>query len=158
MILVSSCLLGIKAKYDGGVNTCELLMRYCRLGKYVPICPEQLGGLATPRLPVELQGGGGEEVLAGKAIAVNCEGEDVTEKFVEGARQVLSVGKMFTVTAAVLKERSPSCGAHQIYDGSFRHITTMGQGITAALLRQSDIPVYSQTELTPELLERLLKK
>jgi len=157
MILVSACLLGIYSKYDGTTsNTNDLLMKYCHLGKYLPVCPEQLGGLATPRPPVEISNRTGADVLSGKAQAKNKLGQDVTGQFVRGAEQVLYIARIMPVTAAILKERSPSCGSHQIYDGSFNHVAKEGMGVTAALLSQNNIPVYSEEELTEELLKRLL--
>ncbi|MBM7866788.1 DUF523 domain-containing protein [Heliobacterium gestii] len=159
MILVSSCLLGIRAKYDGSQNTVEALLDLCRQGLVVPVCPEQLGGFSTPRPPVELRGeGGGEAVLNGQAIAVNENGVDITEGFIEGARQTLRVARLFGATAAILKERSPSCGVHLIYDGAFAGNRIEGQGVAAALLRREGIPIYSEEDLTEELLEKLAKE
>lgn len=156
MILVSSCLLDIHSKYDGGSNANSLLMQYCHLGKYIPVCPEQLGGLPTPRQPVEIAGGSGEDVLDNGKRACSENGQDVTPQFVRGAGEVLKIGRSFPITAAILKERSPSCGSSLIYDGTFRHITKPGRGVTTALLARHGIPVYSEVELTKELLEKLL--
>lgn len=157
MILVSSCLLGIHAKYDGSVNNLnDLLMKYCYLGKYIPVCPEQLGGLTTPRKPVELIGGSGSDVFKGRARAENSAREDVTADFLRGAQETLRLTRIFPVKAAILKERSPSCGVHQIYDGGFSHVLRQGSGVTAELLRQNGIPVYSEEDLSEELLKRLL--
>lgn len=156
MIIVSSCLLGIYAKYDGGSNAHELLGRYTRRGKYIPVCPEQLGGLPTPRQPVEIVSGNGQDVLAGVSMAVSKGGDDVSMHFVRGAREVAAIVRAFPVTAAILKERSPSCGVNLIYDGSFNHVTKTGQGVTAAILKQLNIPLYSEADLTEELLLKLL--
>lgn len=153
MILVSSCLLGVHAKYDGTVsNKNDLLMKYCHLGKYIPVCPEQLGGLGTPRNPVEIIGGNSCDLLAGSAKAKNNEKEDVTEQFLRGAEETLRLAKIFRVKAAILKERSPSCGVHMIYNGNFEHITLEGRGVTAELLSRSGITLYSEEDLTEELL------
>ncbi len=156
MILVSSCLLDIFSKYDGNSNACALLMEYSHLGKYIPVCPEQLGGLPTPRPPVEIIGGSGEDVLFNGNKALNEHGQDVTQQFIKGAGEVSKIARTFPVTAAILKERSPSCGSAIIYDGTFAHIIKPGQGVTAALLRKHKIPIYSETQLTRELLEKLL--
>lgn len=156
MIIVSSCLLGTNSKYDGNSNANDLLMQYSHLGKYIPLCPEQLGGLPTPRPPVEIIGGSGEDVLYNGQKACGEQGQDLTGQFIKGAEEVLKITRAFPVTAAILKERSPSCGSNLIYDGTFRHITKPGQGVTAALLREHGIPVYSETEITIELLEKLL--
>ena len=158
MILVSSCLLDVHSKYDGTSNANALLMKYTHLGKYIPVCPEQLGGLPTPRSPVELAGGSGEDVLLKGGKAYDQQGRDVTAQFVRGAEEVLKISRAFPVTAAILKQRSPSCGSSLIYDGTFAHRTKPGRGVTAALLDRYTIPVYSEEELTPELLEKLLEK
>lgn len=148
MIIVSSCLLGIHAKYDGTLtNKNDLLMKYSHLGKYLLVCPEQIGGLPTPRPPVEITGG----------AAINSNGHDVTTQYKKGAEQCLYLATIFNIKAAVLKERSPSCGVHEIYDGSFRHVVCKGKGVTAALLSENGIPVYSEEELTEALLCELLE-
>jgi uncharacterized protein YbbK (DUF523 family) len=131
-------------------------MKYCHLGKYLPICPEQLGGLTTPRAPVEIIHGSGEEVLKGIAKIKNNLGKDVTAEFRKGAEQLLYISQKMPVTAAILKERSPSCGVHKIYDGSFKHVVKEGKGVAAAMLYQHNIPVFSEEEMTEELLRELL--
>lgn len=156
MIIVSACLLGIKAKYDGKSNAHALIQKYSSAGKFIPVCPEQLGGLPTPRDPVEIIGGTGQEVLLGRCVAQGQQGEVVTPQLIQGATEVMKMVKMFKVTAAILKERSPSCGVHYIYDGSFTHNLMPGQGVTAALLKESNIPIYSEEGLTEEQLVGLL--
>lgn len=157
MIIVSSCLLGVHAKYDGTVtNKNYLLLKYSYLGQYLPFCPEQLGGLTTPRAPVEIIDGSGEDVLQEKTKAINSIGEDVTSQFKKGAEQSLYLAEIFSIKAAILKERSPSCGVHKIYDGSFRHVIREGQGVTAAILSWKGIPVYSEEDITEALLCKLL--
>jgi uncharacterized protein YbbK (DUF523 family) len=131
-------------------------MEYTHLGKYIPVCPEQLGGLPTPRSPVEIVNGSGEDVLSGGKRAHGKDGRDVTAEFIKGAEEVLKIARTFPVTAAILKERSPSCGSSLIYDGTFQHVAKPGQGVTAALLKKFNIPVYSEQEITKELLEKLL--
>ena len=156
MILVSACLLDIFSKYNGETNANDLLLKVCRYGRFIPVCPEQLGGLTTPRQPVELTGVSGAAVLHGEGKAVTQDGCDCTPQFIKGANEVLKLARLFPVSAAILKERSPSCGSCFIYDGSFSHTVTPGEGVTAALLRQHGIPVYSEQTVTPELLEQLL--
>ncbi len=147
MNMVSSCLLGLSGKYDGTVtNKNDLLMKHISLGKYLPICPEQLGGLPTPRPPVEITGG----------LAINNKGQDVTAQFIKGAEQCLYLAGLFPVKAAILKERSPSCGVREIYDGTFSQVVRQGKGLTAVLLADRGIPVYSEEDLTEELLCKLL--
>jgi uncharacterized protein YbbK (DUF523 family) len=156
MIIVSSCLLGIYSKYDGGDNARELLLRHVSLGKFIPLCPEQLGGMPTPRQPAELVLADPTGPAAGRRVLTK-DGADVSRQFHRGAAEVLAIARSFPVTAAILKERSPSCGVHKIYDGSFGGILIPGQGLTAALLRQQGLPVYADTEITAELLAKLLE-
>lgn len=157
MIIVSACLLGLNTKYDGKTNAHVLVHKYSSTGKFIPVCPEQLGGLPTPRAPMEIVAGTGQDVLAGRCVVQGERGDVVTSKFVLGAKEVLKIVDMVTVTAAILKERSPSCGVNYIYDGSFSHQIKSGQGVTAAILKEHNIPVYSEEDLTEELLLDLLK-
>jgi len=158
MILVSSCLLGLNTRYDGRSNDNSLIMQYAHLGKYLPVCPEQLSGLPTPRCPVEIIGGSGQDVLDGLKQVCNREGQDFTMNFIKGAEMVVQLVRHFPVTAAILKERSPSCGVHYIYDGSFARCVQRGQGVMAALLARHNIPVYSEEDLTHALLEKLFSQ
>jgi len=152
MILVSSCLLGLSTRYDGGNNAHKLLLKYKSLQKFIPVCPEVEGGLSIPRLPAEIVDGDGLKVLAGQARVLDSRGRDVTTAFVEGAKIIAGKLSAYKVTAAILKEGSPSCGVHRIYDGTFTKNKKAGQGVTAALLQQLNLPVYSEEELTEELL------
>ena len=137
-ILVSACLLGTLCRYDGASRPCGELARLEVLGhRLIPVCPEVMGGLPTPRPPAERQG---ERV-------VNQEGDDVTEAYCRGAEQALRIARDQGCTVAVLKERSPSCGAGQIYDGTFRHILTAGDGVTAELLRKNGITVVGESQI-----------
>lgn len=155
MIIVSSCLLGIKAKYDGSSNYQEKLISLCPTGQIIPVCPEQLGGSPTPRPPAEINGGTGSDVLTGKAKVFTNTGENITDLFIDGANEVLRICRMFRVKGAILKERSPSCGCNLIYDGTFCQVKIPGRGVTAALLNSEGIPVYSEDELTDELFDEL---
>lgn len=158
MILVSSCLLGIRAKYNGSDNSVPELIDLCNSGLVVPACPEQLGGSPTPRPPAEIKGGTGADVLDGRARVYTSLGDDITGLFVEGAREVLKMCGMFRVSAAILKERSPSCGCSLIYDGTFHGVRIRGRGVTAALLASAGIPLYSEEELTADLLHHLFAR
>lgn len=157
MILVSACLLGVKVKYNGESNFNELLHKYEPYGHFLPCCPEVMGGLSVPRLPAEIKGGTGAEVSEGKAAVVNCDGENISAMFLSGARKALSLARENKVSAAILKENSPSCGSHSIYDGSFSKTKITGQGVTAALLRRNGIKVYSEKELSESLLDNLIE-
>lgn len=155
MILVSACLLGLCARYDGGHNLCPPLLELARAGLCLPVCPEQLGGLPTPREPAEITGGSGDDVLAGRARVLGKTGTDLTAAFIRGAEQTLLLARSMPVTAAVLKARSPSCGVGHIYDGTLTKTQREGSGVTSAALARSGIPLYTELDLTEEVLLRL---
>jgi len=108
--LVSACLMGLKTRYDGQVLTSEACIHSTADGIWLPVCPEQLGGLSTPRTAADLVGGDGHDVLAGRARVVTRDGSDVTENFIEGARQVLEIARRQKIEKVFLKAGSPSCG------------------------------------------------
>ena len=116
-------------------------------GRAIPVCPEVLGGLPTPRAPAEVRGGDGLAVLEGKAKVVNCRGEDVTPQYVAGAKAALAIALQAGCSKAILKARSPSCGAGRIYDGTFSGALVSGDGVLAALLRKQGFEVFSDEEL-----------
>ncbi|WP_085022280.1 DUF523 domain-containing protein [Anaerovibrio sp. JC8] len=154
MILVSSCLLGNKVKYSGGSNDNGLLMRYSRY--LTAVCPETAANLPIPRPPAELQHGDGMDVLKGTAKVVNKLGGDVTLHFIQGANKVLDMVKKHRVKVAILKANSPSCGNEMIYDGNFNGNKIAGEGVTAALLRQNGVRVFSEKDLNEDLLQRII--
>ena len=121
--LVSGCLMGLRTRYDGQVFTSETCMHATADGIWLPVCPEQLGGLTTPRMAADLVDGDGNDVLAGLARVITRDGSDVTENFIEGARQVLEIARQQKIEKVFLKARSPSCGL------------TPKIGVTAALLQ-----------------------
>lgn len=137
MLLISACLLGCACRYDGKSKPYLLAVELARRGLAVPVCPEQLGGLPTPRKPSERQGG----------RVVMADGRDVTAEYRRGAEEALHLARLYGCTAAVLKERSPSCGKGQIYDGTFTGTLTAGDGVTAELLTAGGIKVYGESEL-----------
>lgn len=143
MYLVSACLLGSKTRYDGKSRLPQDAP-VVPLEKLIPVCPEQLGGLPTPRHPAEIQGGRGEDVLSGKAVVINSQGENVTSSFLRGARETLYLALLYDVKGAFLKNGSPSCGCYAIYDGSFNRVKRPGSGVTTALLRAYGITVYDE--------------
>lgn len=148
-ILISACLAGDLVRYDGKLVplTDELLCRWSRRGLFVKICPEVSGGLKIPRLPAQIMNGNGLDVLEGNARVMDIEGHDVTIAFVKGAEYALSKVKKYKIEIAILKEKSPSCGIHHIYDGKFDSTLIPGFGVTAAILKQSGIRVFSENEL-----------
>jgi uncharacterized protein YbbK (DUF523 family) len=119
-----------------------------REGLAVPVCPELLGGLGVPRHSAEISGGGGLSVLQGHAGVVDVEGRDVTSAYVEGATRALLIGLQAGCTSAILKARSPSCGAGAIYDGSFTRTRTAGDGVLAALCRRHGMHVQTEESLS----------
>lgn len=141
-LLVSACLLGACCRYDGASREHPLAKKLAERYPLIPVCPEQLGGLPTPRPPAERRG---ERV-------VTQSGDDVTERYRRGAEETLRLCRMLDCEAAVLKERSPSCGAGAVYDGTFSGVLASGDGVTAALLRDGGIPVYGESQI-----EKLLK-
>ena len=150
MILVSSCLLGKKCKYNGGDNLSPALLEYLQDKEYVCCCPEQLGGLPTPRIPAEIQGGSGEKVWQNRAVVINKAGQDVSAAFRQGAEAALDICRGHGVDCAILKEGSPSCGVAHIYDGSFSGQKIPGCGVTAALLAAAGIRLISSDTFKPD--------
>lgn len=154
-ILVSACLLGQPVRYDGaGAGGHALLQRWQALGWLVPLCPEVSGGLPTPRAPAEISGGQGAAVLDGRVPVLDVTGADVTAAFVAGATKAVALATQHGIRWAVLKARSPSCGNHETYDGSFRGVRVSGEGVTAAALRHHGVRVFNEDEL--EQLAQLL--
>jgi uncharacterized protein YbbK (DUF523 family) len=148
--LVSACLTGIPCQYDGGSCPYDQLQALATQGDVLPLCPEVLGGLSTPRPPAEIQGGDGWDVLGGRAWVVNIEGKDVTAEFLAGAQKALRVARRWGIKEAILKAHSPSCGVGQIYDGSFSGRLVEGDGVTAALLKREGIIVTNEEEWAKE--------
>ncbi|WP_457574097.1 DUF523 domain-containing protein [Desulfolithobacter sp.] len=127
--LVSACLTGLCTRYDGCIKYSKPCMEALAPYHWIPVCPEQLGGLPTPRPPADLCGGDGFQVLDGRARVLTRDGEDLTEAFVRGARQVLLLAEMLNINLAFLKKGSPSCG------------TTPLAGVTTALLERHGITI-----------------
>jgi uncharacterized protein YbbK (DUF523 family) len=150
-ILVSSCLAGRLVRYDGAAKPVEadLFERWRAEGRLIPFCPEVTGGLTVPRPPAEIVGGDGRDVLDGTARILTDTGEDVTDEFLRGARLALETARRHGARTALLKEGSPSCGTHRIYDGTFTGTSTPGIGVTTALLERAGIKVFPETDLTP---------
>lgn len=143
-ILISPCLLGVRTRWDEDCEENEALINLVKTGQAVFLCPEQLGGLATPREPAEIEmGKTAKDVLYGDARVLTITGKDVTDQFVAGARRILEFCQKFNVDKAILKSDSPSCGSQHTYDGSFSDTTIPGRGITAELLEQNRIKVYN---------------
>jgi uncharacterized protein YbbK (DUF523 family) len=148
-ILVSSCLLGCKVRYNGGdVNVddkCfeQLIENY----EIIPFCPEVSAGLLIPRPSAEIQGGEGLDVLHGSAKVVEVDGNNVSEYFCRGAQMALEKCMDENIFLAIFNESSPSCGSTSIYNGRFNGVKKIGMGVTTALLKENGIKVYSQHEV-----------
>lgn len=141
-LLISACLAGMNCRFDGGnniISDLELLLERFYL---IPVCPEVFGGMSTPRLPSEIKGN----------IVQDMAGNDVTDFFVAGAREVLNLAHLWGCNRALLKEKSPSCGCHLIYDGSFSKKLISGNGILARLLQDNGFSLFSECEINKLLL------
>ncbi len=141
--LVSACLLGVNCRYDGGNSRNEDTLKNHETEELVPVCPEEAGGLPTPRPPVEIVGGDGNNVIDGNAKVLTADGVDKTEEFLKGAQHALALAQSQGATCAILKSKSPSCGCSKIYDGSFSGKLVSGDGVTTALLKRHGIKVIS---------------
>jgi uncharacterized protein YbbK (DUF523 family) len=149
-ILVSACLVGERVRYNGvAMEFDNQILKYWRNNVLVvAICPEVAGGLPVPRPSSEISGGDGCQVLNGLKKVINANEQDVTQYFLEGAQKTLLLARFHKIKLAILKEGSPSCGSSYIYDGSFSKIKKLGKGVTAALLEQNDIRVFSEHEIS----------
>ena len=147
MILVSACLLGINCKYNGDNNKNEKVEEYLKDKQFILVCPEQLGGLTTPREPSEIIELDGNGVIDGKTSVINNKRLDVTKEFKKGAVEALKIANLYQCKKAILKEGSPSCGSSLIYDGTFTGKKISGFGVTTALLRKNGIEVISENDL-----------
>ena len=139
-VLISACLLGVACRYDGckkplPASVIEKLQQQYHL---IPICPEIMGGLPTPRLPAEIQP---------DRKVMRSDGGDVTENYRKGAEEALHLAELFHCKLAILKEKSPSCGMGKIYDGSFSKTLVAGNGITAELLKETGICVIGESKI-----------
>jgi uncharacterized protein YbbK (DUF523 family) len=144
MILVSACLCGMCTTWKSDANTIEEIKSLLAEGKCIPLCPEQLGGLPTPRPPAEISGGSAEDVLDGKARVLRQDGTDVTDCFIRGAEETLKIAKLLNPETIILKENSPSCGVAYVYDGTHTGKRIPGAGITTALLKRHGFKVISE--------------
>ncbi|MBS3815845.1 MAG: DUF523 domain-containing protein [Hadesarchaea archaeon] len=138
----------MNCRYDGENNLSEELMSSDNDEILIPVCPEQLGGLSTPRKPMRVIGGGGSEVLDGEAKVINRDEEDVTENLVKGAQETLKIVKSLNIEEAILKARSPSCGFGEIHgDSPEKDNLIKGNGVTAALLKRNGIKIITEEDL-----------
>lgn len=147
-LLISSCLLGVPCRYDGKSKPVPLPKELMDNFELIPVCPEVLGGLPTPRPPAEIV-----SRSAGAIKVVNSEGSDVTQNYLAGAKKALEIAKANGCAFALLKEKSPSCSGGKVYDGTFSRTLTDGDGVTAALLKANGIKVFGESEIEKLLVE-----
>ena len=140
-ILVSACLLGTPCRYDGSGKADARLLKLGAKRQLIPVCPELLGGLPTPRPPAERVG----------ARILDKSGADVTDAYLRGAQETLRLARLLGCKTAILKARSPSCGHGRIYDGSFTGKLIPGSGVTAELLAKNGIRVFTEDELPDQI-------
>lgn len=136
-ILVSACLLGIDCKYNGKNNKNEQVLELLKDYDLIPVCPEIMGGLKTPRTPAEIK----------ENKVITKDGKNVTKQYQKGAEETLKIAKLYNCQTAILKEKSPSCGCGRVYDGTFTGTLVDGDGITARLLKEHGIRITGETSL-----------
>ncbi len=139
MYIVSACLAGVNCKYNGKNNLNMEILKLLKSGKAMLVCPEQMGGLSTPRPPTEIV-----TDRNGDIRVINNKNIDLTSQFNKGAYETLKIAKQINANIAILKARSPSCGYGKIYDGSFSGKLKKGNGITADLLERNGIKIYNE--------------
>jgi uncharacterized protein YbbK (DUF523 family) len=144
-LVVSACLLGLSTRFDGGHKSFEAVNALARRFVLVPVCPEQLGGLPTPRTPAEVQEG--ESAERGTLVVRDRDGVDVSDSFQRGADAVVTIAALVGARAAVLKARSPSCGVHRTYDGTFTGRTRPGRGVAASALERAGLHLYTEEDI-----------
>lgn len=149
MILISACLAGVNCKYNGGNNLNEKILELVKEGKAILVCPEQLGGLSTPRVPAEIISKDNEKLVITKT------GEDVTHQYEKGALEVLNLAKKLGINKVIFKANSPSCGSGIIYDGTFSGIKIEGNGITTELLKNNGIDVITEKDDIDEFIKNI---
>jgi len=146
--IVSACLIGKPCFYNGASSLNEKVRSLVENGSAKAVCPEELGGLKTPRPPAEIFAGSGEDVLKGKAYVYNKAGKEVTINYIKGSKEFLTIANEYGIKKAILKSRSPCCGKGKIYDGTFSEKLKKGNGVTAALLLKNGIEVITDEEFS----------
>ena len=149
MKLCSACLLGLECRYDGKTNiekaSSNLLEMY-KNGELIPICPEQMGGLSTPRSGARISSGDGNDVLDGTSKLLTDEGDDVTKQYLKGAYEALKIAQDLNIQEAILKQKSPSCGCGYTQRGLEQRSTLVGDGVTTALFKKNKILVKTEKD------------
>jgi len=146
-ILVSACLFGERVRYDGGHSRVAALEQWQKQGRIISICPEVAGGLPIPRPAAEIESGDSDLVLRGRGFIRRRDGQDITDAFIDGAECALALCFEHHIRIAILKEGSPSCGVSLVNSGDFSGRKIDGMGITARLLSQHSVFVFSEHQL-----------
>ncbi len=151
-VMISACLLGITCRYDNKKKPLQAAVQLCKKGNIIPVCPEQLGGLSTPRSASGIETGKGEDVLNGKSKVINKKGEDVTKEFIKGAEEVLKIAKIYGVKKFIAKSKSPSCGLgitlkRICVKGEVLNIKVKGDGVTVAFLKRNGLEIVTENDL-----------
>jgi len=144
--MVSACLVGVHCRYDGGHSTCRDLMDFFSSVPFIPFCPEQLGGLPTPRLPANIKNGDGHDIFSGQAKIINAAGEDVTDAFRKGSEEAYALARLTGSSLAIMKSRSPSCGLRTPH---CEKAPGGGTGVTAAFFQSHGIKVFELDSGSP---------
>ena len=148
-LIVSACLLGVNCTYNEEIRKNDGVLKLAEKYYLIPICPEQLGGLPTPRTSQSIVKGSGHDVLAGKTSVITLEKEDETKAFIRGAEESLRIAKLNEVKIAVMRDKSPSCGSNKIYNelDESSKILIDGCGVATALLRENKIKVLAEYDI-----------
>ena len=136
-IMVSACLLGENCKYSGGNNRNEKVLSFMAGHEVIPVCPEVMGGLPTPRVPAEIVNG----------TVISREGVNVDREYRLGAQKALEIAGEKQIDLAILQSRSPSCGVKEIYDGTFTDTKIPGQGLAVEMLRDAGFQVFGEEDI-----------
>jgi len=150
MILVSACLAGINCNYKGESKPNKKIIELIKKGKAIPICPEQLGGLATPRSGARILSNKGLDIIENRSRLITDDSQDVTDQYLRGAQEILKIIDDFNVLTVILKQGSPSCGNGKTQGGEERRELVQEDGVTVALLKKNGVQVYSEDDLEIE--------
>lgn len=150
MILVSACLAGINSNHKGKNSFNKRVVELITRGKAIPICPEQLGGLTTPRDGARILNGSGDDVLDGRSKVITDKGEDVTGQYIKGANLTLAIAKQFNASIIISKQGSPSCGNGNVQGGLESRNTVKGVGVTVTLLKRNGTKIFTEDDLDNE--------
>lgn len=148
-IMVSACLLGIKCTYNCEIRKSDEVVKLAKRKTLIPFCPEQLGGMGTPRTAMSIVEGSGEDVLDFEAKVMNEESSDITSHFHTGTEESMKYATLFSVKTAIMRDKSPSCGVYQVYNrkiGEEKYLVP-GRGVTTAQLKRHGLKIYSENDI-----------